>query len=55
MMEMPINNILNKINGCLLQTGSTPLIRVCYSRNLDIVKLLIHHGAHINDKDYVSL
>ena len=26
-----------------------------FCHNLDIVKLLIHHGAHINDKDYVSL
>ena len=26
-----------------------------YRHNLDIVKLLIRYGAHINDKDYVSL
>jgi ankyrin repeat protein len=38
------------------QAGSTPLKWACYGyRNLDVVKLLIHHGAHINDKDYVSL
>ena len=31
-------------------------MRACRSpHNLDIVKLLIHHGAHLNDKDYVSL
>ena len=31
-------------------------MRACRSpHNLDIVKLLIRHGAHLNDKDYVSL
>ena len=37
----------------MVQNGSTSLMRACYV--LDIVKLLIRHGAHLNDKDYVSL
>ena len=40
----------------MVQYGWTPLMRACYRpHNLDTVKLLIHHGAHLNDKDYVSL
>ena len=41
----------------MVQYGWTPLMRACYDYEgrIDIVKLLIHHGAHLNDKDYVSL
>ena len=55
--DLLINNILKENNRCLVQNGRNILMtQACtFCHNLDIVKLLIHHGAHINDKDYVSL
>ena len=52
--DMLINDIFNEIYRCLVQNGKTPIMEAC-CHDLDIVKLLIHHGAHINIKDYVSL
>ena len=41
----------------MVQYGRASLMWACndYNGHIDIVKLLIHHGAHLNDKDYVSL
>ena len=53
--DMLINDIFNEIYRCLAQNGKTPIMEACcHCPDLDIVKLLIHHGAHINIKDYVS-
>ena len=53
--DMLINDIFNEIYRCLVQNGKTPVMEACcHCPDLDIVKLLIHHGTHINIKDYVS-
>ena len=37
----------------MLQNGTTPLIMACDQGYLDIVKVLIDHGADVNDNDKV--
>jgi len=38
----------------MLQEGMTSLMRACSTSRLDIVNVLIHNGADVNDKDNVS-
>ena len=37
-----------------MQTGTSPLLAAVYSQNLELVKLLINHNAHVDTVSSVS-